>query len=325
MLKKTVRIAAGLLISVLFLWLAFRKSDFSQIWNILKTVRLDLLLLVFVISVLGLMLRSYRWKTLGKKYSKVPWKHCFEATSIGLMLNTFVPFRGGDLFQGYFLAKKSGLPKSYTMATVFLERLMDIVPPLVMIVIGSFFVVLPEQIKLSKIFIFLLILVALIYLFIVWRKRFIRIIENFMHKRHSAKIDHFLDNLAHAVIFMKDRQVITQSIPLTFINWFVFQGITTYLLLRSVGIDLGVLNVYLVLGISIISVAIPSSPGYVGTWEFFTMMALSIFRIDRDRALSFAVLSHFMALLPTTLVGLYYFYTDMFMKKEKLEIDSKDQ
>ena len=324
MIKKTIRIVSGLLISALFLWLAFRKSDFSQIWTILKTVRLELLIFVFVISVLSLMLRSYRWKTLGKEYHKVPWKHCFEATSIGLMLNNFVPFRGGDLFQGYFLAKKSGLPKSYTMATVFLERLMDMVPPLIMIILGSFFVVLPEQIKLSKIFIFLFILAMLIYLFIAWRKSFIRIIENFTHQKHSAKIGHFLDNLAQALAFMKDRQVITQSIPLTFINWFVISGFTTYLLLRSVGITLGVVNVYLVMGISIISVAIPSSPGFVGTWEFFTMMALSIFKIDRDRALSYAVLSHFLALLPTTIIGLYYFYTDMFVKKEKIDIDSKE-
>ena len=315
----------GLLISGLFLWLAFRKSDFSQIWSILKTVRLELLLVVFIISVLGLMLRSYRWKTLGKEYGNVPWKHCFEATSIGLMLNNFVPFRGGDLFQGYFLSKKSGLPKSYTMATVFLERLMDIVPPLLMIIVGSFFVVLPEQIKLSKILILLLILAAIIYVFISERKRFIRIIGNFMHQRHSAKIDHFLDNLAHAVLFMKDRQVLTQSFPLTLFNWFIFSGISTYLLLRSVGIEIGALNVYLVLGISIISVAIPSSPGFVGTWEFFTMLALSIFKIDKDRALSYAVISHFMALLPTTLIGLYYFYVEMFVKKERIDIETGEK
>src|SRR5271157_1809476 len=174
MIKKILRIVAGIAISLLFLWLAFRKSDVSQILGILKTVRLDLIVAVFIISVLSLMLRSLRWKTLGKEYHNVPWKHCFEATSIGLMLNNFVPFRGGDLFQGYFLSKKSGLPKSYTMATVFLERMMDMVPPLVMIIVGSFFVVLPEQIKLSKILIFLSILVAIIYFFIAGRKRFVR-------------------------------------------------------------------------------------------------------------------------------------------------------
>jgi len=323
MVKKTIRIVAGLLISLVFLWLAFRKSDLSQVWGILKTMRIDLIIVVFVISVLSLMLRSLRWKTLGKEYHNVSWKNCFEATSIGLMLNNFVPFRGGDLFQGYFLAKKSGLPKSYTMATVFLERIIDFFPPLIMIVAGSFFVVLPEQIKLSRIFLLLFILFALIYLFISQRKRFINIIQNFMHHKHSERIDRFLDNLAKAILFIKDRQVITQSVPLTLLNWFVLTSVTTFLTLKAVGIQLNFLAVFLVLGISIMSVAIPSSPGFVGTWEFFTMLALSIFKIDRDRALSYAVISHFMALLPATIFGLYYFYLEMFVRKEKIDISEK--
>ncbi len=323
MLKKTFRIIAGIIISLVFLWLAFRKSDLSQVWHIMKTMRLDLLIIVFIISVLGLMLRSYRWKTLGKQYHSVRWRSCFEATSIGLMLNNFVPFRGGDLFQAYFLSKKSGLPKSYTVATVFLERIIDLIPPLLMIITGSFFVVLPEQIKLSRIFLLLFVLFVIVWIFVSQRKRFIGLIQNFIHKKHSDRIDRFLDNLAEAIIFVKDPQVLTQSIPLTLINWFVFTGITTFLTLKAVGIELNFLAVYLVLGISIMSVAIPSSPGFVGTWEFFTLLALSIFKIDRDRALSYAVISHFMALLPTTVIGLYYFYLEMFVKKEKIDISEK--
>ena len=325
MIGKTIRIIAGLLISVFFLWLAFRKSDLSQIWVILKGVRVELIVIVFVISCAGLMLRSYRWKTLGKKYDGVPWKSCFEATAIGLMLNTFVPFRGGDLFQAYFLSRKTNLPKSYTLATVFLERIMDLIPPLLMIIGGSFFVVLPEQISLGRLFVFLSVLFLLLGLFLYQRKRFIDVIENFMHQKHSAKIDRFLEHLAQAFVFMKDKQVLTKSIPLTLINWFIISNFSTYLLLNSLGIHINFLAVYLVLGISILSVAIPSSPGYVGTWEFFTMLALQVFHIDKSTALSFAILSHFMALLPTTLIGLYFFYVDIFIKKEHIRYDDSGE
>jgi hypothetical protein len=64
----------------------------------------------------------------------------------------------------------------------------------------------------------------------------------------------------------------------------------------------------------VLSVAIPSSPGNIGTWEFFVLMALSIFKIDHNTALSYAVLSHFMALLPVTLIGLYFFFREVVMK-----------
>lgn len=325
MAKKTLRIVSGILISLFFLWLAFRKSDFGQIWDIIKTARFELLAIAFAVAVLSLMMRSLRWKNLGREYKNVPWKMFFEATSIGLMLNNFVPFRGGDLFQGYFLSKKSSLPKTYTLATVFLERLMDLAPPALMIIIGSYFIVIPAQVKIGRILVLFALIIAAILLFLKFRKIFISFIEKFIHEKHSEKIEKLLENIASAIKFLKDRQVLSVAVPLTLANWFILSALSTYLMLSALNISVSFIGLYLIIGISILSVAIPSSPGYVGTWEFFTMMALSIFGIEKEQALAYAVLSHFLALLPTTIFGLYFFFREMVLKKEKLSDALKEK
>lgn len=305
-MKKAVQLSVGVAFSALFLWLAFRQSDLSQVMAILRSTRVELVVLSLAVSVAALYVRSYRWKLLGKRYADVPYRHFFRATTMGLMLNTFLPFRTGDLFQGYFIARTSKLPQSYTLATVFMERMTDVIPPALMLVIGSFFIALPSQISLPRLAAIFTAVVGVIVAVIAMRGKFVALLSRFLHERHSATVAHLLDNLVTALKFFKDRQVLTRVLPLTLVNWFVLSAVSTFLILKSLDIPITFFQAYLVLSVSVMSVAIPSSPGFVGTWEFFCVLALSIFGIDRERALSYALLSHVMNFLPTVAFGLYF-------------------
>jgi len=55
-----------------FLWLSFRNANLQQVFDIIKNVNVKLLLIPFAISVIGLMLRSYRWKTIGEGLHRYP-------------------------------------------------------------------------------------------------------------------------------------------------------------------------------------------------------------------------------------------------------------
>jgi len=55
-----------------------------------------------------------------------------------------------------------------------------------------------------------------------------------------------------------------------------------------------------------LSTLIPSSPGYVGTFDFFTMSALMQFGATRALAAAFAFIVHAVLWLPITVVGLTY-------------------
>ena len=317
-MKKAVKLAAGLAISVFFLWLSFRKADLSQVVSTLRMARVELLVWSFLVSVAGLAVRSYRWKLLGENYRGVPWKHFFSATAMGLTLNTFLPFRSGDFFQSFFISRKSRLPQSYTLSTVLLERMADVLPPSVMLLTGSMFVVLPSQIRPGRIAVLLLAVVLAIFLALYLRKPLMSFAERLLGRRMGERARRLVENIAKAMVFLKSRQVAAFALPLTFFNWIVLSNLSVYLIVKSLDIPISFLGMYLVLSITVMSVAIPSSPGFVGTWEFFCMTALSIFGIDRDTALSYAILSHFMAFLPTVLVGLFYFGKEMLFSRPRV-------
>jgi uncharacterized protein (TIRG00374 family) len=310
-MKKSVRILASIAVSVLFLWLAFRKADLSQVFVIMKSANIKLLLLAYVISVLSLMIRSYRWKLIGKDYGTYPWEYFFRATSMGLMLNIFLPFRAGDLFQSYFISKRSGLAKSYTLATVLLERFMDSIPPLLTLVVCSLFFVLPSQINVKQILLVVVALFFMLALFAFYVEEITDFVLSFEAINRFDKLKKFIENISKAVGFLKARQVLLKAVPITFFNYLVMAILSTYCVLLSMGINIKFTSVYMVLSLLMITFAIPSSPGFVGTWEFFTLFALGIFGVEKNRALSYALISHFMVLFPVLSVGAIYFAKEM--------------
>ena len=72
---------------------------------------------------------------------------------------------------------------------------------------------------------------------------------------------------------------------------------------RSVGIELTVVQALFVTAALNLGVAIPSSPGFVGTYQWLGVSALALFGVSREAGLAFAIVMQAVWYVPTTLVG----------------------
>jgi uncharacterized membrane protein YbhN (UPF0104 family) len=52
-----------------------------------------------------------------------------------------------------------------------------------------------------------------------------------------------------------------------------------------------------------IAVSIPSAPGLIGTFQFFSVAALALFGVDEGHAFGFSLIFQFSQFLPITLIG----------------------
>ncbi len=313
---KILKVLFGTLISVFFLWFVFRNIHIREVSEAIMNSNIFYIFLFIVISVFAFAVRCYRWKIIGhEKYKNIPWRSFFKSTNMGLMLNAFVPMRGGDLFQAYNLSKRENLSKSYVLSTVFVERLVDLFPPIFTILISSIFIVLPKEITLTRLFIFILALSGVMVLLIKFGRYLKLLFSKFLAERHSQKIQDLIDNFVSAIALLKNRKIFIGVAGITVLTWSL-GGAGTFVVLKSMDIDLPFFAAFLVNAITVISVAIPSAPGYVGTWEFFAMLALGIFDVEKNVSLGFALLYHFLALLPTMVFGLFYFSKEIIAKKK---------
>jgi len=253
---------------------------------------------------IALILRSFRWKIILQK-GEIPVMNFFESTCVGQAVNNIFPFRIGDLMQAYFLGYKTGLSKSMIFSTVLMERIFDLFPPLMIILIGSYFVFLPESISRKKFFIFIILVLILCYLLINSQKFIIFLVKKLLPESGlKLKILNLIDNFYLSFQSLKSSRVVLFIIFYTIFLWLLY-SLCVFFYLKALNIELGFLPSVLIQAIIAMSVVIPSSPGYVGTWEFFSVVALSIFGINKTHALSFALIFHFFSWIFVTFVGSY--------------------
>ena len=76
--------------------------------------------------------------------------------------------------------------------------------------------------------------------------------------------------------------------------------------LWSFGLHLPLHASLIVMGVTVLGVAIPSTPGFFGVVQFCFWVSLRIFGVEKADAFAASVYYHLSQYIPVTLVGLYY-------------------
>jgi uncharacterized protein (TIRG00374 family) len=100
---------------------------------------------------------------------------------------------------------------------------------------------------------------------------------------------------------------ISASAVLSLAHWFAI-AIYYYLLFLAFGFSLSFLAAIALVVIVGIGIMLPAAPGYVGNFQYFTVLGLAIFSIPPDQALAYSLVAHAGQFVPVTLVGLFYFF-----------------
>ena len=115
----------GVAISAVFLYLAFRKVDFSLVWEYLKQARWSWVLLGLAFYFFGVLLRAWRWQVLLNPLKHLPVRRLFPVVAIGYMGNNVYPARAGEVLRSVLLKSKDQVDISGSLATIVVERLFD--------------------------------------------------------------------------------------------------------------------------------------------------------------------------------------------------------
>ncbi len=135
----------GVLISVVFIWLALRGLRFDEFWTAIKQANYAWIIPGILIYFVGVLVRSWRWQYLLNPIKKIPMRVMFPTTIIGYMGNNIYPARAGEVLRAVILKRKEGVAISASLATIIVERIFDGV-----VMLGFVFINLPELAKLTS-------------------------------------------------------------------------------------------------------------------------------------------------------------------------------
>ena len=137
-----MRIAAVLVVTALCLVAALWGVDLQQAAVAFTEARWWLLLPMWGLYIVAHTLRVVR---LGMLLGQpVPFRRLFSINSVGFLAINVIPLRMGELVRPWLLAEREGVPFGRGMAAIFIERLLDMVMLLLMLLGLTLVVELPE-------------------------------------------------------------------------------------------------------------------------------------------------------------------------------------
>ena len=118
-------LAAGALLAAVLLYYSLRGIEWREVGRIAAGADPVLLALTAAIGSMTMFLRAWRWRILLNAEGSVSVPLAFWATAAGLFGNNFLPARAGELIRTYMISARSNLGRAYVLATALSERIAD--------------------------------------------------------------------------------------------------------------------------------------------------------------------------------------------------------
>lgn len=305
----------GLAISAAAIWWAARGVAWDAVGAALAGADYRFLLIIVLLApAVGIGMRAVRWQLLLRPSVRVPFSACFSATAVGLMVNNILPARIGEFVRAYGLAKRERIPMGTTFGALVVERLFDGFALVGWLYLVTWLRPFPEWVTTTARVGFLIFAGFLAFdLALVWWPRpFLGGARGLMRRifggRFEAPVVHVLESFIAGFQILRRPLLSAASLALAFVQW----GLTALsFLIAMAAFDfatrVGWTGALFLNTMTALGVAVPSSPGFVGTFQAAVVKSLVVLGIDRTLAFSYSVAYHAVNYLSVTAVGVWFF------------------
>jgi uncharacterized protein (TIRG00374 family) len=299
--QKKAHIAA-LIIVVLIFALILRSVNLTTLAHAFAGIVWFWATSVFLLNIINTWVEAARWRLiLGSVKRDTRLSSTFAALLVGVLGNSVLPLRLGDGARAYHLARREKVPLASSLATVMLDRVMDVTFFLVMVVITGFYFHFPLLIKRGGLLGGIALAAALIGLLALMR------FGKNLHVRFDGRLGQKLMEQIHrftaGLSCLKSAGVLLPVSALSTLSWGL-RLVMVLTIFKAFRFDLPFIAAPVLLIFSNLGIAAVSTPANLGGFELSTLAALKLFGVETELALSCALVFHLVEVLPMILLGL---------------------
>jgi len=297
------RSGIGLAISVVCVYLVLRGVDLGRTAEVIGGANLLWLVLAVAGVAADLVFRALRWQGLIAPIHAVPLRRLSAYMLVGYLANNVLPARLGELVRSHYLGDREGISRSATLGTVVVERVVDTVV-LVGIGAASILILNVRGVVVSAILVGValvgLLCVALAVALAAHRLPGAGRVAAFLSRwpRLLGTATRLRDGLRVAAL----PKTIAVAAILSVAAW----SCTVLAVLavgQALGIQLTVGEAALLAAGTNLATAIPSGPGYLGTFEYAGQTIAAAFGFPAAEGLALALLVHVLTLAVSSAGG----------------------
>jgi len=311
-------IGLGFLVSAVFLYLSLRGLHLGQVWRGIQGATYGWIIPGVLIYFVGVWARTWRWHYMLRPLRAISPSHLFPVVAIGYMGNNIYPARAGEVVRAYALRRKEGMSMSTSLATIFVERILDGLVMLLFILVTLPLVPLPPWLRSIVIVASPLFLGALIlFLALAARPRRAQAAASWVFARLSTLPgglastsvretgENIMARFLEGLSFLRGGRELSLIFGMSLLIWLV-ETATYWCVMQGFNFRVPFHVLMLMNGVVNLATILPSSPGYVGTFDAPGIRLLEGTGVPRDIAAGYTLVLHATLWLPITLLGLYY-------------------
>lgn len=292
--RQAISMGVAVLLAAVLLYYSLRGIEWRQVGAIVANARLSLLAVCAAMATLTLFLRALRWRILLNAEGSISAAKAFWATAAGLFGNNFLPARGGELVRTYMISAATGLSGAYVLATALSERVVDaivlvLVSALVLLTLDSPPGWLAHAARPFAVagLLGVLIIMGLPMLGPAGQAAAARAPVPHALRPKLASI---VEGVLRGLRAFHDARRLTSFLALTSLIWF-FDALGAVVGGAALGFRIPLPVAFLLMAGLGVASALPSTPGYVGIYQFVAVSMLTPFGFSRTDAIAYILVA----------------------------------
>lgn len=298
-------------VSATLLYFSLRGVDWAQVWHIIAGAHWGYLVVAAGMTSTSFFLRAIRWRILLNAEARFTITTVFWANMVGYLGNNFLPARAGEVIRSLLIAGRSRLSRTYVLTTAISERLMDVIA----LVLSSSIVLLsvhPKPRWMGDVSGTMALIAGAGAVAIVVLPHTGNLLATVLRRIPMpeglrARLLALSEEILLGVRAFHHWGRLAGFVLLTAAVW-TLDACTAIVTAKAVGVDLAFpVSMLLLAGLGLGS-ALPSTPGYVGVYQFVAVTVLGPFGVGRDAALAFILVAQalgYVVIVALGLPGLY--------------------
>lgn len=310
------RLLGYLFAAACLVWV-FHDIDFHEFAAHVKTIAWWAVAIGIACDILSYVCQGFRWKMLLRPTGELPVIRTTQAIYVGLFTNEIVPLRAGEIVRMFLASRWLRVEFIAILPSYMVGRMLDAIWLAIAVGLSALFVPLPHRLIVGEeaLGVIILILTA-VFVFAVVRKGKSTGLSAPTHEEQSTGSSspqragrrfRFLTRLVAEMAGGLAKIGLSRGLFLAALGSagiLVFQMLAFWLIMVAMHMPLSVWQGAVCLLIVHMGTAIPNAPSNVGSYQFFTVVALAIFGVDKTAAASFSVVAFVLLTIPLWLIGL---------------------
>jgi glycosyltransferase 2 family protein len=262
--------------------------------------------LAIIIDILTYVLQGIRWKLLLAPVGRLSSLRATQGIYAGLLVNELVPLRFGEFVRAFLVSRWLSSRFTMVLPSMVVERFLDAVWLTTSIGVAAIFLPLPEAlIKASDVLGGIVLLASLLFLWMVFRQE--HNVERGKYgfpplilKRLSPFASQFAAGLRE--IGASYRLYLAALLSAAML---ACQALALWFMLVACSIELPLWAGAVVLLVIRLGTAIPNAPANLGSFQFFSVLALNLlFSVEKTVAAAFSITCFLALTVPLWILGL---------------------